>query len=74
MSLRRDLARKPVIMAVDDEVGVLHAVKRDLSSHYSERFRVLAAESGESALDTLRELKVRADPVALLPARLVLLP
>ena len=66
MSLRRDLVRKPVIMAVDDEVGVLHAVKRDLSSHYSERFRVLAAESGESALDTLRELKVRGDPVALL--------
>ena len=59
MSLRRDLVRKPVIMAVDDEVGVLHAVKRDLSSHYSERFRVLAAGSGESALDTLRKLKVR---------------
>ena len=68
MSLRRDLVRKPVVMAVDDEVGVLHAVKRDLSSHYSERFRVLAAESGESALDTLRELKVRGDPVALLLA------
>ena len=66
MSLRRDLVRKPVVMAVDDEVGVLHAVKRDLSSHYSERFRVLAAESGESALDTLRELKVRGDAVALL--------
>ena len=66
MSLRRDLVRKPVVMAVDDEVGVLHAVKRDLSSHYSERFRVLAAESGESALEALRELKVRGDPVALL--------
>ena len=58
-------------MAVDDEVGVLHAVRRDLSSHYSGRFRILAAESGESALEALRELKVRADPVALLRARLV---
>ena len=66
MSSRRDLVRKPVIMAVDDEVGVLHAVERDLSSHYSDRFRVLAAGSGEGALDTLRELKVRGDPVALL--------
>jgi len=53
-------------MAVDDEVGVLHAVRRDLSSHYSGRFRILAAESGESALEALRELKVRGDPVALL--------
>ena len=26
--------RKPVLIAVDDEVGVLHAVERDLSSHY----------------------------------------
>jgi thioredoxin reductase (NADPH) len=66
MSLRGDLTRKPVIMAVDDEVGVLHAVERDLSSHYSGRFRVLAAESGEGALEALRELKVRGDPVALL--------
>ena len=53
-------------MAVDDEVGVLHAVQRDLSSHYSGRFRIVGAESGESALETLRELKVRGDSVALL--------
>jgi thioredoxin reductase (NADPH) len=53
-------------MAVDDEVGVLHAVERDLRSHYSGRFRILAAESGQSALEALRELKVRGDPVALL--------
>ena len=46
--------RKPVIMAVDDEVGVLHAVERDLRSHYAGRFRILAAGSGESALEALR--------------------
>jgi thioredoxin reductase (NADPH) len=56
----------PVIMAVDDEAGVLHAVERDLSSRYSDRFSIIAAESGESALEALRELKVRGDPVALL--------
>jgi len=56
----------PAIMAVDDDLGVLHAVERDLSNHYSGRFRIVAAESGESALETLRELKVRGDPVALL--------
>jgi thioredoxin reductase (NADPH) len=53
-------------MAVDDDAGVLHAVERDLSSHYSGRFRILAAESGDSALEALRELKVRGNPVALL--------
>ena len=42
MSLRGALARKPVSMAGDDEVGVLHAVERDLSSHYSGRFCVVA--------------------------------
>ena len=59
MSLRGNVVRNPVIMAVDDEVGVLHAVERDLRSHYSGRFRILAALSGESALEALRELKVR---------------
>lgn len=53
-------------MAVDDEPGVLHAVERDLSNHYSGRFRIVAAGSGESALQTLRALKVRGDAVALL--------
>jgi thioredoxin reductase (NADPH) len=53
-------------MAVDDDAGVLHAVERDLRSHYSGRFRILAAGSGESAVEALRELKVRGDPVALL--------
>jgi thioredoxin reductase (NADPH) len=51
---------------VDDDRGVLHAVERDLKNHYSGRFRILAAESGEGALEALRELKVRGDQVALL--------
>src|SRR5438045_3420336 len=58
--------RKPAIIAVDDEVGVLHAVERDLRSHYSDQFRILGAGSGELAVEALRELKVRGDPVALL--------
>ena len=64
--LHGGFVRDPVIMAVDDEAGVLYAVERDLSSRYSDRFSIMAAESGESALETLRELKVRGDPVALL--------
>jgi thioredoxin reductase (NADPH) len=64
--LHGDLVRNPVIIAVDDDLGVLHAVERDLNGHYSGRFRILAAASGESALEALRELKVRGDQVALL--------
>jgi hypothetical protein len=33
--LHEGLVGDPVIMAVDDEAAVLHAVQRDLSSHYS---------------------------------------
>jgi thioredoxin reductase (NADPH) len=56
----------PAIVAVDDEPGVLHAVERDLRSRYREDFRVIGAESGDSALEVLNELKLRGDPVALL--------
>jgi thioredoxin reductase (NADPH) len=53
-------------MTVDDDREVLRAIERDLRRKYGERFRVLKADSGQSALDTLRELKVRNDAVALL--------
>jgi thioredoxin reductase (NADPH) len=56
---------KPVILAVDDDPQVLRAVERDLRRRYARDYRVLRAESGESALDTLGKLKLRGDPVAL---------
>jgi thioredoxin reductase (NADPH) len=57
---------KPVLLAVDDDVQVLRAVERDLRREYGNRYRVLRADSGESALDALRQLKLRNDPVALM--------
>ncbi len=57
---------RPTIMTVDDDREVLRAVERDLRRKYGERYRVLRADSGQSALETLRELKVRNDTVALL--------
>lgn len=57
---------KPAILTVDDDREVLRAVERDLRSRYSDRYRVLRADSGQAALDILRELQVRNDPVALL--------
>src|SRR4028119_5169 len=56
---------KPVILAVDDDPQVLGAVERDLRRRYARDYRVLRADSGESALDTLGKLKLRGDPVAL---------
>jgi thioredoxin reductase (NADPH) len=57
---------KPVLLTVDDDAEVLRAVERDLRREYGNRFRVLRANSGEAALEALRQLKLRNDPVALL--------
>ncbi len=59
---------KPVLLTVDDDAEVLRAIERDLRRNYADRYRVLRADSGEAALDTLRQLKTRNDPVALLLA------
>ncbi|HKX28700.1 MAG TPA: FAD-dependent oxidoreductase [Blastocatellia bacterium] len=59
---------KPVLLAVDDDPEVLRAVERDLRRQYGNRFRILRANSGDAALDALRQLKERQDPVALLLA------
>jgi thioredoxin reductase (NADPH) len=59
---------KPVLLTVDDDPEVLRAIERDLRSHYAQRYRVMHADSGSAALATLRELKARNNPVALLLA------
>src|ERR1700733_4708387 len=59
---------KPVLLTVDDDPDVLRAVERDLRKEYAENYRVLRAESGAEALDLLRKLEQRDEPVALLLA------
>jgi thioredoxin reductase (NADPH) len=56
---------KPVILAVDDDAEVLHAMERDLWRKYGEQYRVMGADSGQNAIEIVRELKLRADIVAL---------
>lgn len=56
---------KPVIMTVDDDPEVLQAVARDLRRAYGDRYRVIRADSGSSALEVVRQLKLRNEPVAL---------
>lgn len=57
---------KPILLTVDDDAEVLRAVERDLRREYGNKFRVMRANSGESALEALRQLKLRNDPVALM--------
>lgn len=60
--------RKPVILTVDDDPAVSRAVARDLRRHYGERYRIVRAESGPDALQTLNELKLRGETVAVFVA------
>ncbi|MEV7992833.1 FAD-dependent oxidoreductase [Streptomyces sp. NPDC086077] len=61
-------AARTVILTVDDDPGVSRAVARDLRRRYGESYRIVRAESGESALQALRELKLRGDLVAVILA------
>ncbi|MEU4569069.1 FAD-dependent oxidoreductase [Micromonospora sp. NPDC023956] len=58
----------PVILTIDDDPAVSRAVARDMRRRYGDRYRVVRAGSGPSALDTLRELKLRGEQVAVLVA------
>jgi thioredoxin reductase (NADPH) len=59
---------RPVILTVDDDPGVSRAVARDLRRKYGEGHRIVRAESGTTALDALRQMKLRGEPVAVLLA------
>ena len=56
---------KPVIWTVDDDPDVLRAVERDLRRHYGDRYKVISADSGISALEATKQLKLRNEPIAL---------
>jgi thioredoxin reductase (NADPH) len=64
---RRDSARSS-ILTVDDDPAVSRAVARDLRRRYGDTYRIVRAESGEQALDALREMKLRGETVAVLLA------
>lgn len=56
---------KPIILTIDDEPQVLNAVERDLRQHYHGDYRIIKANSGTEALETVLKLKQRSEPVAL---------
>jgi thioredoxin reductase (NADPH) len=57
---------KPVLFTIDDDPDVLRALERDLRHQYSDRFRVMRASSGASALGALHQLHERRNAVALM--------
>jgi thioredoxin reductase (NADPH) len=63
-----DGATRTAIVTVDDDPGVSRAVARDLRRRYGEQHRIVRAESGHSALDALRQMKLRGDLVAVILA------
>ena len=56
---------KPVMLAVDDDPEVLQAVARDLRKRYGEKYRIVRADAAAVALEAVRELKRKNEPVAL---------
>jgi thioredoxin reductase (NADPH) len=56
---------KPIIWTVDDDPDVLRAIERDLRRKYGDRYRVISADSGVSAFEAVKQLKLRNEPVAL---------
>jgi thioredoxin reductase (NADPH) len=59
---------RPAIVTVDDDPDVSRAVARDLRRRYGEQHRIVRAESGEEALEALRQMKLRGDLVAMILA------
>jgi thioredoxin reductase (NADPH) len=59
---------RAAILTVDDDPGVSRAVARDLRRRYGERHRIVRAESGETALDALRQMKLRGELVSVILA------
>jgi thioredoxin reductase (NADPH) len=59
------MASRPILFIVDDEPEVLRAIELDVRIEYGSDYRVIRADTGTKALETLHKLKLRADPVAL---------
>src|ERR1700733_5564411 len=58
--------KRPILLAVDDDISVLEAGGQDLRRQYGATYRVVRAGSGQAALDTLLQLKARDESIALL--------
>ncbi len=55
---------RPVLLTVDDDPSVSRAVARDLRRRYGADYRIVRADSGAEALEVIKELVLRGEPVA----------
>ena len=62
----RKRMRQPVLFVIDDDAGVTHALRNDLSRRFGEDFHVVCESSAAAGLATLRGLADRKEQVALL--------
>lgn len=57
--------KKSILFVLDDDAQVLRAVVRDLRTVYGNEYRILSTVSANEALDSLKELKNKAETIAL---------
>lgn len=57
--------KKPIIIVVDDDAQVLRALRWDLGRNYGSAYRILTAVSGTEALESLKQLKLKNEMVAM---------
>src|SRR3954465_3513136 len=60
--------RRPAIVAGDDDPAGPAPVGRDLGRGFGERYRIVRAGSGAEGLELVRQIRARAEPVAMLIA------
>lgn len=59
------MAKKPYILALDDDPSVLRAVERDLRSKFAADYRILAVDAPDKAMQSVQQLTARGDRIAL---------
>jgi thioredoxin reductase (NADPH) len=59
------MAKKPYILALDDDPSVLRAVERDLRSKFAADYRILAVDAPDKAMHSVQQLTARGDRIAL---------
>ncbi|MDA2921251.1 response regulator, partial [Desulfobacterota bacterium AH_259_B03_O07] len=57
--------KKPIIFVIDDDPQVIRAIQRDLRQTYGKVYRILTAISGSEALESLKQLKLKNEVVAM---------
>ena len=68
MSTENTIARKPVLLAVDDDPNDLDKIQRELRKRYGADYHVACQTSAEAALKRLEDLKSAGEEVAVLLA------